>query len=116
MAQYGSFQNFTWDQLESAKNARNNLKKKIKSYLSVDRKEINESVLNLSLSEFESLSNLEFGEDYYQESQDFIKDGISAICDNLNMPQLFASINKATLSIKKSISFLYYLDEKLLKL
>ncbi len=116
MAQYSNFQNFTWDQLEAAKNARSNLKKKIRSYLSVDNKELNKDILTLSLSQFQNLSNLEFWENYYQEAQDFVQNVIDAICDNLNMPSLFASINKATLSIKKSISFLYYLDQKLLKL
>jgi hypothetical protein len=29
MAQYGNFQNFTWDQLEAAKNTRENLRRKI---------------------------------------------------------------------------------------
>lgn len=52
MAQYGNFQNFTWDQLDAAKNARNNLKKKISFH------KINQECVNKIKTYFE---NKEYG-------------------------------------------------------
>lgn len=92
MAQYGSFQNFTWDQLEAAKNARKSLIKKFAwKYIDVEKNQI--------------------------ENYEFYKRIEEAICDNINTPKLLAEINNG---LKDSVDWLFevvsYLEDTLLKI
>jgi len=82
MAQYGSFQNFTRDQLEAAKNARKSLIKKIQSTTQEDNKEINEA--------------------FKQKIEE-------VLCDNLNTPQILAEIH-TQLNLHGGTIYPYLLD------
>ncbi len=92
MAQYGNFQNFTWDWLETAKNSRKSLIKKLAwKYVSVEKNQI--------------------------ENYEFYKKIKESICDNINTPKLFAEINSW---LKENVDWLYqvmsYLEDNFLKL
>lgn len=92
MAQYGNFQNFTWDQLEASKNARKSLIKKLAwKYVSVNKNQI--------------------------ETYEFYKKIEESICDNINTSKLFAEINNG---LKENVDWLYevisYLEDNFLKL
>lgn len=67
MAQYGSFQNFTWEQLEAAKATRHSLTKKLQGKkVTKDKKEF--------------------------ENDPFYTQVIEAIYDNINTPKLLAAV------------------------
>jgi cysteinyl-tRNA synthetase len=73
MAQYGSFQNFTRDQLEAAKNSRHSLIKKLQGKKIVkDKKEFENDPLYIQVME--------------------------AIADNMNTPKLLAVLQSAITS------------------
>ncbi len=90
MAHYRSFQNFTWEHLESAKNARKNLKKKIQN-LNID---VELTAQELSWNEF------------------FVW-ALNIIWDDFNTPELLAFINSNL--TQENIWVIKYLDENLLK-
>lgn len=92
MAQYWSFQNFTWDQLEAAKNSRKSLIKKFSwKYVSVEKNQI--------------------------ENYEIYKKLEEALWDNLNTPKLFAEINNW---LKDNTEWIFevisYFEDHLLKL
>jgi cysteinyl-tRNA synthetase len=70
MAQYGSFQNFTWDQLEAAKNTRLSLVKKLQGKRTIREKK-------------------EF------ENNQLFQEIMEAIADNINTPKLLAVVQRA---------------------
>lgn len=107
MAQYWNFQNFTWDQLDAAKNARLNLKNKIKRRIKDMNRTFNDKINDL---DFNDISK------EFIESRNFINDVVLAISDNMNTPLLLSIINKWWLLLKESISILYWLDTNYLKL
>lgn len=92
MAQYGNFQNFTWDQLEAAKNTRHTLIKKLQWKRIMKDKE-----------------------DF--ESDMFFQQIMEAICDNMNTPKLLAvvqwALNTAT---ETTYAIITWLEDNLLKL
>ncbi len=92
MAHYRSFQDFTWENLTSAQNARKNMKKKIQKNLRNKR--------SLKIGEiiaYQSILNILF--------------------DDFNTPNLLAEINKLLKNpSEEDIAFISYLDEHFLKL
>ena len=105
MAQYGSFQNFTWDQLEAAKNARENLIKKTQVWkYHIENAQIDES--------FEELWKELTGEAKQRYTQ--IEE---TICDNINTPKLLAVLNGWLGNINEEKMFIFYrLEKNLLKI
>lgn len=92
MAQYSNFQNFTWDQLEAAKNSRKSLiKKLIWKYVSVEKNQI---------ENYEVYKKLE-----------------EVLWDNLNTPKLFAEMNNG---LRDNVEWIFevisYFEDHLLKL
>lgn len=92
MSQYGNFQNFTWEQLDAAKNSRKSLMKKLEwKYVAIEK--------------------------YQIENNEFYKKLEEIICDNINTPKLFAEINDG---VKNNIEWCYevisYLEGFFLKL
>ncbi len=74
MAQYGNFQNFTWDQLEAAKKSRNNLGRSLRH-----------------LSDYFSINfnNIKIEEIKWK---DFYNELMECICDNMDTPKVLAKI------------------------
>ena len=87
MAQIGNFQNFTWDQLEAAKNSRKALIKKIQQ-LPTD-----------------NIRNIQFDEKVFE-----------ILADNLNTPKLLAEIHEALNNNENIYANLVSLEASLLKL
>jgi cysteinyl-tRNA synthetase len=87
MAQFGNFQNFTWDQLDVAKNSRKALMKKIQQL------------------EKSTVRNIQFDEKI-----------LEILSDNLNTPKLFAEIHDALNSGENIYASLADLDRSFLKL
>ena len=87
MAQFGNFQNFTWDQLEVAKNSRKALMKKVQQ---LEKSDIH--------------------------SMEFDQKIIEILSDNLNTPKLFAEIHDALNSGQNIYGSLLSLDQRFLKL
>lgn len=93
MAQYGNFQNFTWDALEAAKNSRLSL---IKMTQWDERPQEGKNIL---------INNL------------FGKKIIEILSDNINTPKLLAEIyNQLNVHGSAVYPFLRQLEEKILKL
>ena len=92
MAQYGNFQNFTWDQLEAAKNTRHALIKKLQwKRIVKDKKDF--------------------------ESDSFFQQIMEAICDNMNTPKLLATVQWALTSVNEhTYAIITWLEDKYLKL
>ncbi len=92
MAQYGNFQNFTWDALEAAKNTRQSLAKKLQGKKIVkDKKDFESDPLYVQIME--------------------------AICDNMNTPKLLATVQSAITSwTENAYAILTRLEENFLKL
>jgi cysteinyl-tRNA synthetase len=90
MAQYSNFQNFTWEALESAKNARRSLIKKLSGkYIKTQQ----------------------------PHQFDFYKKIESVLCDNINTPKLLAEINMGlNTSIPWVFEVISYLEDYFLKL
>lgn len=92
MAQYGNFQNFTWDQLEAAKNARHSLIKKLQWKRII------------------------------KEKKDFEADSIyikvmEAIADNMNTPKLLAAVQSGLNAWSENIyAIITWLEDNFLKL
>jgi cysteinyl-tRNA synthetase len=87
MAQFGNFQNFTWEQLDVAKNSRKALMKKAQQLPK------------------ENIHNMEFDAKV-----------IEALSDNLNTPKLFAEIHDALNNGEHIYASLADLDTSFLKL
>jgi cysteinyl-tRNA synthetase len=88
MAQFGNFQNFTWEQLEVAKNSRKSLMKKIQQL------------------EKENIHCIQFDENV-----------LEILADNLNTPKLLAEIHEWINKKESNIySSLFDLDTSFLKL
>ena len=87
MAQIVNFQNFTWDQLDVAKNSRKALIKKIQQLEKSD------------------VRNVEFDQKV-----------LEILSDNLNTPKLFAEINDALNTGESVYASLLALDTSFLKL
>ena len=92
MAQYGNFQNFTWDQLEAAKNTRHSLIKKLQWKKNIkERKEF--------------------------ENDPFYIQVMEAICDNMNTPKLLAAVQWALNSVNENTyAIITWLEDNFLKL
>lgn len=92
MAQYGSFQNFTWDQLEAAKNTRHSLIKKLQWKKNIkERKAF--------------------------ENDPFYVQVMEAICDNMNTPKLLAAVQWALNSVNENTyAIITWLEDNFLKL
>ena len=92
MAQYGNFQNFTWDQLEAAKNTRHTLIKKLQwKRIMKDKKDF--------------------------ESDPIFQQAIEALCDDMNTPKLLAVIQSAlTMWWENVFAIITWLEDNLLKL
>ena len=92
MAQYGNFQNFTWDQLEAAKNTRYTLIKKLQwKRIVKDKKEF--------------------------ENDSFYQEVMETITDNLNTPKLLANIQSALNTWWENVyAIITWLEDNLLKL
>lgn len=93
-AQYSSFQNFTWEQLEAAKNARNNLIKKMQKLFDAHTKIILDFDFWMSYDVFKD----EIESKYVW---DVLEDMIAALADDINTPQLLAIINQSLNSLDK---------------
>lgn len=92
MAQYGNFQNFTWDALEAAKNSRKSLIKRLAwKYVKGEKDQIE-------------------GNEFYKKLEEII-------CDNINTPKFIAEINDW---LKNNVDWCYevisYLEDNFLKL
>jgi cysteinyl-tRNA synthetase len=92
MAQYGSFQNFTWEQLEAAKATRYALTKKLQGKkVTKDKKEFENDPLYIQV--------------------------IEAICDNINTPKLLAAVQWAVSSeMENAYAIVTWLEDNFLKL
>ncbi len=92
MAQYGSFQNFTRDQLEAAKNTRHSLIRKLQWKRTVkDKKDF--------------------------ESDPFFQQAMEAIGDDMNMPKLLAAVQSALNNWWEHVyQIITWLEDNLLKL
>ena len=92
MAQYGSFQNFTWEQLEAAKATRHSLTKKLQGKkVTKDKKEF--------------------------ENDPFYTQVIEAIYDNINTPKLLAAVQWAVSSeMENAYAIVTWLEDNFLKL
>lgn len=106
MAQYGSFQNFTWESIEQAKNARQNLIKKIGDNVSTAQlftKEVSYTVIGKKLRT--------------DEWKKFRKEFGEAIGDDINTPKCIATINSALSYINDEVrSLLYRLENHFFKI
>lgn len=110
MAQYGNFQNFTWDILDQAKNSRENLKRKIAREKLDKWYVFDEKILSLSIDE---LLNLDYAD---SDSKHFLVSILDSLCDNMNTPSLLSIINTKWLSSKWSMSILYWFEKNFLKI
>ena len=92
MAQYSNFQNFTWDQLEAAKNTRHSLIKKLQwKKIMKEKKDF--------------------------ESDPFFQQAMEAICDNMNTPKLLAAVQWALNSVNEhTYAIITWLEDNFLKL
>ena len=92
MAQYGNFQNFTWNQLDAAKNTRHALIKKLQGKrILTDKKEF--------------------------ETDPMFQQAIAAMCDDLNTPKLLAVIQSAlTTGWENIYKIITWLEDNLLKI
>ena len=92
MAQYGNFQNFTWDQLEAAKNSRHTLIKKLQwKKIVEDKKKF--------------------------ENDPIFQEVMETIVDNMNTPKLLAVIQGALNTWTENIyPILTWLEDNLLKI
>jgi cysteinyl-tRNA synthetase len=110
MAQYGNFQNFTWDSLDQAKNSRRNLKREIYKI----SKELNFSGFDISgikssLSVKEKINT--------NHSTALLNNVIYAIENNIDTPTIFSEINLwLTDADIETLNVLYWLDSVFLKL
>ena len=92
MAQYGNFQNFTWEQLEAAKNTRHTLIKKLQWKKTIKNKQD-------------------------IESDSFFQQIIEAIYDNMNTPKLLATIQWALSTVNENTyAIITWLEDNYLKL
>lgn len=113
MAQYWNFQNFTWDQLDAARNSRLNLKKKIMGKINKEWLKLNEKILNLR--SFDDVMNCGILEDI--DKYKYFREGVYiALNDNINTPSILSIINMKGLESEQSISILGWLDKNFLKL
>jgi len=116
MAQYGNFQNFTWDQLEAAKNSRKSLIKKMQKLFDTHTKVL---VVDND-SSYQKLQN-EITSKYVWDA---LEDMLAAIMDDINTPQLLAILNQSLTAVDKMEEIdtkdlfiaLYRLDSAFLKL
>lgn len=92
MAQYSNFQNFTWEQLDVAKNTRQALIKKLQWREELkDRKEF--------------------------ENDPFFKEAMEAISDNINTPKLLAIIQSSLNNVNKNTyAIITFFENNFLKL
>jgi cysteinyl-tRNA synthetase len=105
MAQYGNFQNFTWDALEQAKRTREHLQKKI-GRMHVVLQEDKASLVP-------TLSSLVA---QYPQAEKLIDQIDEAMKDNLNTPKLLSVVSNAlTTPSEDELAVLYWLEEKVLK-
>ncbi len=112
---YNTYQDFTWENLEQAKNTRLNLVKKITEL---------QKKLNISLIDFEPIKNYEdFKEKILtnQKWKEIFEEFINNILDNINTPKLLADINKSLNEVKDEylnnlLNSIFYIDIKFLKL
>jgi len=99
-AHYGSFQNFTWELLESARKWRLHLRKKLWHLSSKSPKNISE--LKIFLSE---------------EWNDFLGKIITPLLDDLNTASMLAEINKLSHNLNdEKLEIIYFLEKNILKL
>jgi len=108
---YRSFQDFSWDILQSAANARTNLSKKLSD---LDKND-NEYNLN-DILQHKTLISLKDALTT-QEWITFAQNIIDALCDDLNTPQMLAHINKWLKTPNEEIlATIFWLDNSFLKL
>lgn len=93
MAQYGNFQNFTWDQLEAAKNSRKSLIKKMQKLFDSHTKVL---VIDNDGS-YEKIQH-EITSKYVWDA---LEDMLAAIMDDINTPQLLAILNQSLTAVDK---------------
>lgn len=106
MAQYGSFQNFTWDALEQAKNSRMNLIRKIgEASAEAELFEKDDSLVTI-----EKKLKTDIGRKFRTEIME-------SIGDDMNTPKLIAAINSNVNSLnEESRSLLHRLEQNYLKI
>lgn len=106
MAHYRSFQDFTWENLQSAHNARINLKKKIKKHLTT-------TASSVWKSEWKSEWKIEWKTTILENYHSVFE----TLFDDFNTPKVVAEINKLLKNTtEEDLIFLQYLDDNLLKL
>lgn len=110
MAQYGNFQNFTWDQLEAAKNSRENFKKRIAREKEDKWYVFDENIWSLNIDE---MLNINYAD---SDSKQFLLLALDALSDNINTPLLLSIINTKWLGSKWSMSILYWFEKNFLKI
>ncbi len=93
MAQYGSFQNFTWDQLEAAKNSRKSLIKKMQKLFDTHTK----ILVVGNESSYENIQD-EITSKYVWDA---LEDMVAMIMDDINTPQLLAILNQSLTAVDK---------------
>ena len=109
MAQYGNFQNFTWDQLKAAKQSRGNLKKEIYK-ISQELKFTNFDIwkINSYIDIKEMVST--------NQATSLLNNVIYAIENNMNTPTVLSEINLWLDSNEETLKILYRLDKVFLKI
>lgn len=117
MAQYGNFQNFTWDSLNQAKNARENLIKKMQRLFDTH----NKILVDIDhMTSYEKLKDKIFS----KYVGDALEDMMAALMDDLNTPQLIAILNQSLnasdkmeeVEKKEFFVALYRLEKNILKI
>lgn len=117
MAQYWSFQNFTWESLDVAKHTRQNLIKKMQKLFNPHVKILVDKNILVSYETFvQSITSKYVG--------DVLEEMMAALMDDFNTPQLFAAINKSIaacdkveeVDMKDFFVSLYWLEKTFLKI
>lgn len=104
MAQYGNFQNFTWDILEQAKNTRKNIIKKLSK--------LAPSNIFESMQSFKQIKD-QLNTEIWKKFRTAI---MEAICDDINTPQVISTINSYIGEANEEIvAMLYRLENNFLK-
>jgi len=109
-AQYRSFQNFTRENLEAAKNTREKLIRKISSFKSINEINTVDEIYDISV-------NMLIKKLINQKSKIFLNNTLNALLDDLNTPNMLAEINKWLHNIDDEIFYIIlWLDKNLLKI
>lgn len=94
MAQYSSFQNFTWESMQQAQNARQNLIKKMQKLFDTHTKILIDFDYALPYAEFKDKINSKY-------VWDVLEDMMAVVMEDLNTPQLLAIINQSLNALDK---------------